>query len=126
MGKRISFCRSLLRRPVLGPDGMGLIKLHGPKEQLHQMEIILLHGLGGTSHSTWTWHDGEHYFWPTLFKDDPELQLARVWTYGYDAAISARFVEKSIVDVPDFALELLRALKAVNEGLNVRGLQPPR
>ncbi|WQF90497.1 Putative alpha/Beta hydrolase [Colletotrichum destructivum] len=103
--------RKLWRRDVADPNPPALTRVYAPPEGPVCMDIVFVHGLGGTSRGTWT---GGSYFWPgSLDKNDP-LQMARVWTFGYGADFKKVF-KKSAAGIYDFALELLCQLRDNDE-----------
>ena len=92
------------------------------------MEVVLLHGLMGKSYDTWKWDSSlpwNQYFWPDAsFDKDPKLQLARVWTFGYNAAVFSRLFERPRAGISDFAYNLLFELKCMSADENVSGIEP--
>lgn len=79
------------------------------------MDIIFIHGLGGTSRRTWSKNEDPELFWPLKFLPlEPDVCLARVLTFGYNANI--RTAGNVSITVLDFAKDLLFDLKyAKNE-----------
>ena len=75
------------------------------------MDLIFVHGLGGTSHQTWSKNRNPELFWPQKWLPlEPEIRTARVLTFGYNA----HFLSSSrdnILEISDFAKELLFAMK---------------
>src|SRR6202035_1453377 len=77
--------------PVYGPSSsssrrLGLRLLHEPRaEATTAVNIIFVHGLGGSPISTWTSTTASKTFWPTLLHEDDRLANARISTFGYDA-----------------------------------------
>lgn len=72
------------------------------------LDIIFLHGLGGTSRGTWSWERDPLNFWPPWLADDSELSRARILTFGYNAAITGQYTSLNILD---FAKDLLFRMK---------------
>ena len=69
------------------------------------IDIIAIHGLGGTAHKTWTHDNGKMWlrdFAPTQFP------RARIYTFGYDSGIA---FSRGTCTVDDSAKVLLRAIK---------------
>ncbi len=98
--------------PYTGP--LGLNVLYTPKNAC-KADIVFLHGLGGTSHMTWSKNKDPALFWPLTFLPlEPDICLARILTFGYNASVHrAGNVGTSILD---FAKGLLFDLKyAKNE-----------
>ena len=74
------------------------------------MDIIFIHGLGGTSRRTWSKNEDPELFWPLKFLPlEPDVCLARVLTFGYNASI--RTAGNVSTTVLDFAKDLLFDLK---------------
>ncbi|KAF4459376.1 Cytochrome cd1-nitrite reductase-like C-terminal heme d1 [Fusarium albosuccineum] len=101
-------------------DPTGLSVLHTPSGD-HAIDIIFVHGLGGSSHRTWTWHRDKTCFWPKEWLPaEPEMNQTRIMTFGYDAAY--RSSQSSIFNISSFAKALLLQLKmgtSRNEALQV-------
>jgi hypothetical protein len=72
------------------------------------IDVIFMHGLGGSSRATWTHPNSE--FWPTWLQEKKGLENIRISTFGYDANwdITKR---SNALGIPDFASDLLMALK---------------
>lgn len=90
-----------------GPLGLNVV--HTP-ENGHKVDIIFIHGLGGTSRLTWSKYKNAELFWPLTFLPlEPELCLARILTFGYNA----NFLKSGNLStsVLDFAKALLFDLK---------------
>ncbi|ATY61672.1 NACHT and WD domain [Cordyceps militaris] len=86
-----------------GPLGLNVV--YTP-EQGQQADIVFVHGLGGTSRATWTKDKNPNLFWPlTFLATDPDLCVARILTFGYDA--NFRKPRNSQATLRDFAKELL-------------------
>jgi hypothetical protein len=85
-----------------GPYGLTL--LHEPPEPL--IDLIFVHGLRGGSVKTWSKSDDEQYFWPQAWlPQEPDLQHARIHTFGYNSDWGER--KESILNVHDFGKDLL-------------------
>ncbi|KAJ0166154.1 Protein SERAC1, partial [Colletotrichum tanaceti] len=89
----------------------GFFQVYEPENGQPCAEIVLVHGLGGTSQKTWTWPDDPHCFWPREMCNLDPLQMARVWTHGYPADGLKRPMTKSVADINDFAEDFLNHLK---------------
>ncbi|KAJ4164822.1 hypothetical protein LMH87_006479 [Akanthomyces muscarius] len=86
-----------------GPLGLNVV--YTP-EQGQKADIVFIHGLGGTSRATWTKDKNPDLFWPlTFLAMDPDLCVARIMTFGYDA--SFRKHNNPQATLRDFAKELL-------------------
>jgi len=84
-------------------DPLGLVVLHSPPERT--VDILFIHGLGGTSLRTWCRDRDLGNLWPQLWLPD-ELPTARILTFGYNANFSSR-KEQTCYTIGDFAADLL-------------------
>lgn len=98
-------------------DPLGLTVIYEP-ETSPVLDIIFVHGLGGTSRATWARDRDLQYFWPEKWLPlEPGMGMARILSFGYDASWSARG-PMPITSIADFAKDLLFAMKfAKNENL---------
>lgn len=88
---------------------MGLNVVYTP-DHGHKADIVFIHGLGGTSRWTWSKNKDPELFWPLTFLAlEPELCLARIMTFGYNATLRKAGVAK--LSVLDFAKDLLFDMK---------------
>ncbi|KAI8630209.1 NACHT and WD domain protein [Xylariaceae sp. FL1651] len=97
------------------PGPLGLNVVYTP-ENGHKADIIFIHGLGGTSRLTWSKNKNPELFWPLTFLPlEPDLCLARILTFGYNA----NFLKSGNIStsVLDFAKSLLFDLKYAQDGL---------
>jgi hypothetical protein len=93
-------------------EGLGLRVLHEPHTQATTtVNIIFVHGLGGSSLSTWTSTTRSKAFWPTLLHDDDRLPNARISTFGYDADFKNIFAVDNTLNVAEFAKQLIDGLE---------------
>ena len=79
------------------------------------LDIVFVHGLGGSSYSTWTSDVAkgkESFFWPSAIADD--LPLCGVWCVGYAAPFTV-FATNPGMTIDDRAVNL--ALRLCNSGL---------
>ncbi|KAL1881197.1 hypothetical protein Daus18300_001048 [Diaporthe australafricana] len=76
----------------------------------HKADIVFVHGLGGTSRWTWSKNRDPELFWPLTFLAlEPDLCLARILTFGYNATLKkGGHAGHSVLD---FAKDLLFDLK---------------
>ncbi|KAK7697346.1 hypothetical protein SLS64_013644 [Diaporthe eres] len=90
-----------------GPLGLNVV--YTP-DNGRKVDIIFIHGLGGTSKWTWSKHRNSELFWPLTFLPlEQDLCLARILTFGYNASFQkAGNVSLSLLD---FAKDLLFDLK---------------
>jgi len=87
-------------------DPLGITVLHTPPSRT--VDILFIHGLGGSSVRTWCWERKVAYFWPKLWLPN-EIPTARILTFGYDANFSKRKQVSFTLD--DFANDLLFRMK---------------
>lgn len=72
------------------------------------MDIIFVHGLGGHSQRTWSRNHDPSLFWPELWLPlEPDVGIARILTFGYNANFRGSAAGRSISSISDFAKELL-------------------
>jgi WD40 repeat protein len=70
------------------------------------VDLIFVHGLRGGSVKTWSKNDDDQYFWPQAWlPQEPDLQHARIHTFGYNSDWGER--RESILNVHDFGKDLL-------------------
>ncbi|KAF2105865.1 hypothetical protein BDV96DRAFT_607880 [Lophiotrema nucula] len=90
-----------------GPLGLNVV--YTP-ENGHKADIVFVHGLGGTSRWTWSKHRDPGLFWPLTFLPlEPDVCLARILTFGYNA--NFRKAGNISTSVLDFAKDLLFDLR---------------
>lgn len=91
-------------------DPLGLNLLYTP-EGAPSADIIFIHGLGGTSQTTWSYNRDASLFWPKLWLPlEPDISTARILTFGYNAHFLSTG-PKNISGISDFAKSLLFDLK---------------
>jgi len=91
---------------TLAGDPIGLTAVWAPLRPV--VDIIFVHGLGGTSGKTWCCNDDLGTFWPSWLHEEQELSRARVHTFGYPASIAGSANASGIFD---FARDLLFKMK---------------
>lgn len=91
------------------PGPLGLNVVFTPKNS-QKVDIVFVHGLGGTSRKTWSKNGDPELFWPLKFLPlEPYICRSRILTFGYNANFrAAGSVSTSILD---FAKDLLFDLK---------------
>jgi len=99
----LSFRRRL---PSPSADRLGFSLVHAHPEPL--ADLIFVHGLGGTSHRTWSWQHDARHFWPSWLPRDADLFPTRIFTFGYNADLAGKGTLSNILD---FARELLLQMK---------------
>ncbi|KAL8965920.1 MAG: hypothetical protein Q9183_003617, partial [Haloplaca sp. 2 TL-2023] len=99
-------------RPVeLQSDPLGLNVIYQPPEGCRAVDIIFVHGLGGTSQKTWSRNKDLEFFWPREWLPfEPGFAQARMLSFGYNAHFAARGRD-NILNIADFAKELLYGMK---------------
>jgi hypothetical protein len=73
------------------------------------VELIFVHGLGGSAKDTWT-HAESKGFWPSWLHDDNRFDNVRISTFGYDANFKNVFAPQNALGITDFAKQLLDSL----------------
>ncbi|KAI0529825.1 hypothetical protein GGR58DRAFT_525850 [Xylaria digitata] len=94
---------------------LGLKVVHRPTTS-RRVDIIFVHGLGGSSRKTWSRYGDPNLFWPGRFLPlEPDIKEARVLTFGYNSNFG-RGSGKSKMSMLDFAKDLLYDMKyAIDE-----------
>jgi hypothetical protein len=91
-------------------DPLGLFVVHTPEES-PAVDIVFIHGLGGTSRATWSKDRDIQFFWPSvLLPMERDICQARILSFGYNAQVVASSGSSS-ASVLDFAKDLLFELK---------------
>lgn len=93
-------------QPIVEKDLIGLSAVWSPPRPV--IDIIFVHGLGGSSGKTWCYENDASTFWPSWLQREEELSNARVHTFGYSANIVGGANSSSLFD---FAQELLFKMK---------------
>ncbi|KFX99172.1 hypothetical protein O988_04014 [Pseudogymnoascus sp. VKM F-3808] len=93
-----------------GEDPLGLKVIHRPLGD-RRVDIVFVHGLGGSSRMTWSKNRNLDFFWPLKFLPfEQDINEARISTFGYNANFRPGS-GKNKMSVLDFAKELLYDLK---------------
>ncbi|CRK37201.1 hypothetical protein BN1723_004263, partial [Verticillium longisporum] len=88
---------------------MGFHILHEPIGT-RNVDIIFVHGLGGSSRLTWAWERDLSLFWPKEWLPlEPGLSDARIFSFGYDANFTKS--TQDTLNIKAFAEQLLNAMK---------------
>lgn len=95
-------------------DPLGLTLIHSAEEPL--VDMIFIHGLGGTSRGTWSWERDTRNFWPSWLVDDVELSRSRIFTFGYFANFLG---VQSSFNILDFSKELLFKMRTFSSEFEV-------
>ena len=98
-------------------DPLGLTTVHEPELE-PSVNIIFVHGLGGTSRTTWSSNRDKKYFWPREWlPHEHGFGSARILSFGYNAHFAAPR-QQNVLNIGDFAIDLLFGMRF---GLNPRG-----
>ncbi len=91
-------------------DPLGLKVVYRPPGE-RRADIIFVHGLGGSSRTTWSHNRNLDFFWPLKFLPvEPDINEARILTFGYNANFRPGS-GRNKMSVLDFAKDLLYDLK---------------
>lgn len=91
-------------------DPLGLTVIYRPSGE-RSVDIIFVHGLGGSSRMTWAHNHSLDFFWPLKFLPlEPDINEARILTFGYNGKFRPGS-GKSKMSILDFAKDLLYDLK---------------
>jgi len=93
------------------PSQIGLRTLVEP---LHDsatppLNIVFVHGLGGSAEGTWTDSQADA-FWPPWLTKLGGLENARIMTFGYDSGWNKIWKPNNVLDISDFAKQLVNDL----------------
>ncbi|KAL2129956.1 hypothetical protein VTI74DRAFT_7061 [Chaetomium olivicolor] len=95
--------RERSRSPSVNRLGLSLVHAsHDPAA-----DLIFVHGLGGTSHGTWSWKRDPDNFWPNWLAQDAELTRCRICTFKYNADFKQDTASATI----EFSKDLLLRMK---------------
>lgn len=72
------------------------------------IDLVFVHGLGGTSIGTWSWNRDPANFWPLWLVNDRDLSRSRIFTFGYDAGLMG---SSTVLGILDFVKDLLFRMK---------------
>lgn len=100
--------RNEISKHIANP--LGLSVLYTP-ESSPSVDIIFIHGLGGTSRQTWSKNRDPELFWPQKWlPQEPGICTSRILSFGYNANFSSTG-SNSISNLSDFAKSLLFSMK---------------
>lgn len=104
-------------------DPLGLTVLHTPATEQRTVDILFIHGLGGTSLQSWCRNRELEFLWPKIWlSKESDLSAARILTFGYNADFSSRRQQATI---NDFATDLLYNMKYASDGSSEKMGQVP-
>jgi hypothetical protein len=103
------------------PKRFGLDTLHEPlnNEATGAVNVIFVHGLGGSPASTWKHALG---FWPTWFHEwlaEKGIRNIRIATFGYNADYRDVLAPRTGLGIADFAQQLLDGIDLYYGNVNV-------
>ena len=91
----------------------GLEVIHEPVPRpANLVQIIFIHGLGGSKRGTWT-DPQTRGFWPAWLKEQPGLENVRLAAFGYNSAVNL-LAPNTNLSIPIFAAQLLDDVKQLN------------
>lgn len=106
----IASSRSRERSQDRRADPLGLNVLYIP-ELPPSVDIIFIHGLGGSSHQTWSKGRDPELFWPKKWlPSEFDICTSRIFSFGYNANFSSSS-STSISNLSDFAKSLLFSMR---------------
>lgn len=89
----------------------GIRQVYKPLGVLPYLDIVLFHGLGRTSKSTWTQEGPQPSFWPDWLQDEGPLRMARIWTAGYNGVdVRENLLRKTGHTIDNFVRDLWAGL----------------
>ncbi|KAI8633638.1 hypothetical protein F5Y19DRAFT_247067 [Xylariaceae sp. FL1651] len=92
-------------------DPLGLTVLYTPETEKRTVDILFIHGLGGTSLRTWCYNRDLEFLWPEKWlPEEADLSTARILTFGYNVNFSNK-KEQASLHINDFATDLLYSMK---------------
>ncbi|KAI9748775.1 MAG: hypothetical protein M4579_007119 [Chaenotheca gracillima] len=99
-----------IRTTASSLNPLGLHVAYAPPS-LPSVDLIFVHGLGGTSQASWSWQRDVAHFWPGkwLPKED-SINTARILSFGYDAHFKSGS-SGVVSSISDFAKDLLFCMK---------------
>lgn len=84
----------------------------------HTVDIVFVHGLGGSAKETWT-HPSTNTFWPSWLYAHKGFKNIRVYTFGYDAQFLSIMSARSVLGIEEFAKQLLERMDQHYEAADV-------
>ncbi|MCJ1398925.1 hypothetical protein MMC11_002126 [Xylographa trunciseda] len=93
-------------------DPLGLKIIYEPQSQAI-VNIIFVHGLGGSSQQSWSKDRNPELFWPQKWlPNEPTISAARILSFGYNAAFQSTSTgNRNVLNISDFAKDLLFGMK---------------
>ncbi|KAL8881152.1 MAG: hypothetical protein Q9198_001587 [Flavoplaca austrocitrina] len=97
--------------PFTNEEPYGLNIVHEAENP--NIDLIFVHGLGGSAFKTWSWNRDIDYFWPVWLSHDPHLASSRILTFGYNATLKG---PSSNLNITEFAKDLLLRMLTFSGG----------
>ncbi|KAL8853982.1 MAG: hypothetical protein Q9221_001105 [Calogaya cf. arnoldii] len=91
-------------------ESRGLGVLYSPSQA--DLDLIFIHGLGGSSLKTWSFARQTENFWPLWLSQDAEFVATRILTFGYNADFRG---PSTILNITDFAKDLVSRMLTFEE-----------
>lgn len=118
---------TLRKLPPRHENPLGLNVVYEP-ERAPSVDIVFVHGLGGTSRHTWSRDKDSDRFWPEQWlPNEPDICTARVLSFGYHAS-GTPTGPGSVLNITDFAKNLLFSMRygkdEAKEELNIGKVRP--
>lgn len=79
------------------------------QEEPNPVDIILVHGLGGSARGTWT-HAVTKQFWPEWLFRVEGMKNIRLFTFGYDSGWRKIWSTRNYLGIQGFARQLIDCL----------------
>ena len=73
------------------------------------VDVIFVHGLGGSARGTWT-HPDTNEFWPQWLLRREHMKNVRIYTFGYDSAWENLWAARNYLGIQEFAHQLIDCL----------------
>jgi pimeloyl-ACP methyl ester carboxylesterase len=97
-------------RTASSRDPIGLKVVYRPPGD-RKVDVVFVHGLGGSSRMTWSHDRNLDLFWPLTFLPlEPAINEARILTFGYNSNFGPGS-GRNKMSILDFAKDLLYDLK---------------
>jgi hypothetical protein len=80
-----------------------------PPPPAKPVQIVFVHGLGGSKRGTWSDSEKNKNFWPTWLHDEKGLENIRIATFGYNSSFHFLAPNRDLC-IPIFANQLLLSL----------------
>ena len=78
-------------------------------EEPGPIDVIFVHGLGGSARGTWT-HPDTKQFWPEWLLRREDMKNVRIYTFGYDSAWENLWAARNYLGIQGFAHQLIDCL----------------